>query len=54
MPSYDYKCSKCGKKFTVIMTISEHGAKKVHCPKCKSVKVSRQITGFFCQTSRKS
>jgi len=54
MPSYDYKCSKCARKFTVIMSISEQGIRKVRCPKCKSLKVSRQYSGFFCKTSRKS
>ncbi|MGZ3494449.1 MAG: FmdB family zinc ribbon protein, partial [Thermodesulfobacteriota bacterium] len=24
MPTYDYRCSKCNKKFTVILSISEH------------------------------
>jgi putative FmdB family regulatory protein len=54
MPTYDYRCESCRKTFSLVMGIKEHDAKKVKCPKCKSAKVSQQITGFFTQTSKKS
>jgi putative FmdB family regulatory protein len=54
MPVYDYKCSKCGKQFTVTLTISEHDANKARCPKCDSKQVVQQITGFSVKTSKKS
>ena len=40
MPTYQYRCEKCGKKFEHIETISEHEATKPKCPKCGSKKVS--------------
>lgn len=54
MPTYEYRCENCGRKFSVTMLITEHGKKKVHCPKCNSGKVVQQISRFFAQTSKKS
>jgi putative FmdB family regulatory protein len=54
MPSYDFKCEKCKKKFTVMMPISEFGKSKTRCPKCKSTRVQQQITAFQVVTSKKS
>ena len=54
MPSYDYKCTKCNEKFTVILSIREHDAGEVKCPKCGEKKVEQLITTFQVKTSRKS
>lgn len=54
MPTYEYQCDKCGKKFTEVMTISEHDKKKVVCPKCGNKKVTQLIQPFFANTSKKS
>ncbi len=54
MPTYEYHCGKCRKKFSLFMSISEHEAKKVRCPKCKSTKVEQQWKSFFTVTSKKS
>jgi putative FmdB family regulatory protein len=54
MPIYDYRCEKCGKKFTLTLTIREHEAKKTRCPKCKSTRVEQQFGSFFAVTSKKS
>ena len=54
MPVYEYECAKCGKKFSVEMTITKHAKKKVRCPKCDSARVDRRISMFFAQTSKKS
>ena len=54
MPTYDYRCAKCGRRFHVAMPIAEHGRKKVRCPKCASAKVVQQLNSFFAQTSKKS
>ena len=54
MPTYQYRCEKCGKKFERSETISEHDAVKSKCPKCGSKKVSF-VPGNVCVvTSKKS
>jgi putative FmdB family regulatory protein len=40
MPTYQYRCEKCGTKFERTETIAEHEALKLKCPKCGSKKVS--------------
>ncbi len=54
MPTYDYRCDSCRKKFTLTMGIREHESKKVKCPKCNSTKVTQLLSAFFAQTSKKS
>jgi len=36
MPTYSYRCEKCGKKFDRTETMSEHEAAKAKCAKCGS------------------
>lgn len=54
MPTYEYTCKKCGKKFSEVLRISEHEKKKVRCPKCQSVAVAQVPQAFFATTSKKS
>lgn len=54
MPSYDFKCEKCNKNFTLTMMISEYERTKIRCPKCKSTRVKQQISPFQVVTSKKS
>lgn len=54
MPTYDYACKKCGHGFQKTEKISEHGAKKVRCPECKSTKVEQVFGSVFVKTRKKS
>jgi putative FmdB family regulatory protein len=54
MPSYGYRCPKCNKKFTLILSIGEHDAGKAKCPKCGARELEQFITAFQVKTSRKS
>jgi putative FmdB family regulatory protein len=54
MPTYQYRCEKCGKRFERNETISEHEAVKPQCPKCGSKKVTFVPGRFFVVTSKKS
>jgi putative FmdB family regulatory protein len=54
MPTYEFVCQKCKKRFSETMTISEYEKKKKRCPKCKSTRVQQQITSFQAITSKKS
>ena len=54
MPTYDYRCPTCKKKFSLILSIKDHDAGKTKCPKCGGKKPEQLITPFQAKTSRKS
>lgn len=54
MPSYEFRCEKCKKDFTLFMTFKEFEAKKFQCPKCKNKKVKQLVVPFQAMTSKKS
>jgi putative FmdB family regulatory protein len=54
MPTYDFQCRKCKKKFSLTMSISVYEKKRTKCPKCTSRQVEQQIHSFFAVTSKKS
>jgi len=54
MPSYDYVCEKCRKRFSVVQRISEHTGRKPACPKCRSRSTRQILTPFFAKTGKKS
>jgi len=54
MPTYEYRCDKCGEKFQRAEHITEHGSRRMHCPKCKSTRVVQVLGSFFAKTSKKS
>lgn len=43
MPTYDYRCLDCQKRFEIYMTYAEYGEKPVRCPACESEQVRRRI-----------
>ena len=54
MPTYEYACRKCNRKFAITITVSEYEKKRVKCPKCTSTDVARRVSGFYALTSKKS
>lgn len=44
MPTYDFICNNCEKRFDVFMTFSEYGNKPVYCAHCNSGNVRRRMT----------
>ena len=54
MPTYQYRCRKCGKSFERTETIAEHEAAKVRCPKCETKKVTQVPGRVHVVTSKKS
>ncbi len=54
MPSYDYRCRKCGQQFTTREKIADHNAGAATCPECKSQEVERVMSSFYAKTPRKS
>jgi len=43
MPSYDFHCLNCKKRFKLIISFKDYGKKEVHCPFCQSMDVQRRI-----------
>jgi putative FmdB family regulatory protein len=54
MPTYDYRCEKCGKRYAVVQRISEHGGRAPACPKCRSRRVRQELGSFYAKTAKKS
>ena len=53
MPTYQYRCEKCGKLFEQTEHVAQHAAPHT-CPQCGSTAVAHQPTRFVAMTSRKS
>jgi putative FmdB family regulatory protein len=47
VPTYQYRCEKCGKSFERIETITEDKRAKAKCPKCDSKKVTQVPVSFM-------
>jgi putative FmdB family regulatory protein len=43
MPTYDYICLDCRKRFDVFLSYKEYGAKPVACPHCGSSNARRRV-----------
>ena len=54
VPHYEYLCSACGKKFSIVLTIADHEKGQVKCPKYGSTKIEQQWAAFYATTSKKS
>ena len=54
MPTYEYRCGACGKKFAQEASLAEHETKQPSCPKCGSGNVIRSYSTVYVQTSKKS
>ena len=54
MPTYEFVCKGCKKKFTLMLRLEAYEKGKFSCPHCKSRKVEQQISSFQTKTSKKS
>jgi putative FmdB family regulatory protein len=54
MPTYDFHCPKCHRRFSRTMTISELVRRRQSCPSCHSKRVEKLVSGYFAITSKKS
>jgi putative FmdB family regulatory protein len=43
MPSYEYRCLDCKRRFEIFMSYNEYGAKPVLCTHCQSTNIIRRI-----------
>ena len=55
MPTYEYRCGKCGRRFEIVMTIAQHEKHpKPSCSKCGSRKVQQLPAQFQVVTAKKT
>jgi putative FmdB family regulatory protein len=54
MPTYVFRCAKCGEEFEKVMSVDQREKARPACPSCKGRKVEPVFYGFFAKTSRKS
>lgn len=54
MPTYEYKCSDCGKTATLSLSLRDHERGALACPSCGSKRMEQLIAAVTAKTSRKS
>jgi len=54
MPTYEFLCQKCGKEFSLILSMKERETQKVKCSNCGAEDVTQQLSTVITKTSRKS
>jgi putative FmdB family regulatory protein len=54
MPTYEFRCEKCGTVFECQEHITEHEKSHPSCPNCKSEAVEPVLADFYAVTSKKS
>jgi len=54
MPTYDFVCLNCGKRFDVTMAYQEYGTRPIHCIHCNSEKVKRRLNRVRIAKSEES
>lgn len=43
MPTYDFHCLDCKRRFDLFISFKDYGKKEIHCPFCHSLDVQRRI-----------
>lgn len=54
MPTYEFRCKKCGHQFTLVESISRHDQHKEKCPSCGSQSIDSLVSAAAVKTSKKS
>lgn len=54
MPTYEFKCEKCGRVFEVFAPIKKRARLKPTCPRCKSKRVNQRFGRVMVLTASKS
>ncbi len=54
MPTYEYRCLDCRRRFSVFLTYAEYGVKPVACTHCQSENVQRRINRVRIARSEES
>jgi len=54
VPVYEFECQKCGKEFTLVVSVKQYEQGEFTCPACQAKEVEPLITSTNVITSRKS
>jgi putative FmdB family regulatory protein len=54
MPFYDLKCTKCGKEFNIMASMSQREKKLIKCPNCGNNELDPIFTNVNIVQTRKS
>ena len=54
MPTYEYRCTKCGTTFERQEPLAEHAKAHPRCPKCQSSTVEPVLANVYVKTAKKS
>ncbi len=54
MPTYVYRCERCGAMFEQQLSVAAHEDAHPLCPKCGHAKVTGVVSIFYAKTSKKS
>ena len=54
MPVYEFQCLKCGHRFELAESISQHEKHKEKCPDCGSKKIQNIVSMVNVKTAKKS
>jgi putative FmdB family regulatory protein len=54
VPIYEFECRKCGKDFTLVLSVKQYEEKGFTCPACQAKEVEQLITSTQVITSKKS
>ncbi|NRB38757.1 MAG: zinc ribbon domain-containing protein [Pseudomonadales bacterium] len=54
MPSYQFQCEKCGNRFSIVESMSQHEKHQEKCPQCSSAELKTRLSAVYVKTSKKS
>ena len=54
MPIYEFRCTECGKQFSLTETFKEHEKHQENCPDCHGKDLEPVFNRVNVKTSRKS
>ncbi|MEQ8230678.1 MAG: FmdB family zinc ribbon protein [Gammaproteobacteria bacterium] len=54
MPSYQFVCRSCEKRFDIFESVAEHDRHEETCPGCGSRDLRQDLEGIQVRTARKS
>lgn len=54
MPTYEFRCGKCNKEFTLVLSLKEKEEGGIQCPDCGAKELETLLSTFYARTSKKS